>query len=918
MLAVGIYMRDMRTSGHFYSDRPWSPDLQVTTQNNSGYMLRFWRSCSKTSFRQIIFSKQSFPRAAFGYRGHTGACYSLAKMEGFLQRCSAAEKGSLEGSSGVHVVLGNEACDLDSMVSSLAFAYFLSKTSGGSGRTVVPVLNIRRAQFPLRSDNVLLLKESGVPLEVLVFRDEVDLARLHKAKRLVLTLVDHNVLSSADSELEEAVVEVIDHHHLERTPSPSCSVTVETVGSCATLVTERIQRGAPEVIDRQVAHLLYGAILLDCVNMAPEAGKVTPKDRQMTRLLESRFSDLPPRGALFQSLQSAKFDVSGLSTEQILLKDMKAISGGDLTLAISSVYMTLDMFLQRRAILQELCEFCHTHRFGAVVAMTISFNELSEPDRQLAVYSSSALYREQVSHALEKARNPSLSLSPISSPHNDIRSYHQGNALATRKKVLPILKDFLKEWTQKQVHCGEAEDFEELDNFDPTRSPDVDDQPRCFSASRHHRRRLLGSEDSGMEDDFQVPATPMNSLVEGCPLDHGLPRISAEAILEKFSRLGEETEGKTDDRWPVVSLQFGDSFRKTLPSWPACALKTQLTRKLARTYNNMEQREEEQEEEDISIPRSSPSNGHDSEEISGISKLPNVRPAPPRKLSLGSRPRLKRLVAPALSLTLERSDSAVSDDYATAALSPSADDEDLVLDIDLDGMETPSDSESLHFPVQDPDVEDDLLYLGDKPCSGSVPEEMGVGGLDNDQVDGQGTRWRRFCTGDPPQESLVNMSVLEPYLRVLSHGGYYGDESNDIIVFSSCYLPENTSENYQVVMDNLFRYVVGTLDLMVEENYTIVYLCAITQRNKLPSIGWLKECYTTIDKRLRKNLQGLYVVHATWYIKALITIIKPFLSSKFSRKLQFIDSLQQLSAHIPTERVQIPDCVRQVEENMDR
>ena len=26
-----------------------------------------------------------------------------------------------------HVVLGNEACDLDSMVSALAFAYFLSK-----------------------------------------------------------------------------------------------------------------------------------------------------------------------------------------------------------------------------------------------------------------------------------------------------------------------------------------------------------------------------------------------------------------------------------------------------------------------------------------------------------------------------------------------------------------------------------------------------------------------------------------------------------------------------------------------------------------------------------------------------------------------------------------------------------------------
>lgn len=54
------------------------------------------------------------------------------------------------------------------------------------------------------------------------------------------------------------MVEVIDHHLLEREPSPSCPVTVETVGSCATLVTERIIQKAPEILDQQVAELLYG------------------------------------------------------------------------------------------------------------------------------------------------------------------------------------------------------------------------------------------------------------------------------------------------------------------------------------------------------------------------------------------------------------------------------------------------------------------------------------------------------------------------------------------------------------------------------------------------------------------------------------------------------------------------------------
>lgn len=41
--------------------------------------------------------------------------------------------------------------------------------------------------------------------------------------------------------------------------------------------------------------------------------------------------------------------------------------------------------------------------------------------------------------------------------------------------------------------------------------------------------------------------------------------------------------------------------------------------------------------------------------------------------------------------------------------------------------------------------------------------------MELDQVDASGRRWRRFCTCG--QEFHVNMSVLEPYLQVLSHGG---------------------------------------------------------------------------------------------------------------------------------------------------
>ncbi|XP_023249416.1 exopolyphosphatase PRUNE1-like [Seriola lalandi dorsalis] len=418
-------------------------------------------------------------------------------MEEFLSSCRhAAQANTDQPGPQFHVVLGNESCDVDSMVSALAFAYFLSKTEL-SDVLALPLLNIHQSDLLLRSDNLFLLRQTGLSPELLLFRDQLDLRALQRAGRLRLTLVDHNVLASADSDLEGAVVEVIDHHLLEREPSPSCPVTVETVGSCATLVTERIVQKAPQILDQQLAQLLYAAVVLDCVNMAPAAGKVTPKDSQYAAALETRFPALPPRGALFQALQNAKFDVSGLNTEQMLLKDMKAVSGS-LNLAVSVLYITLEEFLQRAQLEAELSGFCQKFGYDLLLMMTISFTESKEPIRELAVFSHSSTCREQVSQYLEQARNPALNLCPISSPHPHVTAYQQGNVLASRKKVLPIVKDFLKE----QEGDGRLGDVEE-------------------------------------EEESGVPPTPMNSLVEGCPLDEGLPHISAQDLVEKVSKMAD-------------------------------------------------------------------------------------------------------------------------------------------------------------------------------------------------------------------------------------------------------------------------------------------------------------------------------------------------------------------------------------------
>ncbi|XP_041798991.1 bcl-2/adenovirus E1B 19 kDa-interacting protein 2-like protein isoform X1 [Chelmon rostratus] len=334
---------------------------------------------------------------------------------------------------------------------------------------------------------------------------------------------------------------------------------------------------------------------------------------------------------------------------------------------------------------------------------------------------------------------------------------------------------------------------------------------------------------------------------------------------------------------------------------------------------NIQDMELREEWQDDGFPRPLPEDCGSPEETQSPSGA-EQRPAPPTSLALsgtvggGAK---RRLVAPSLSVTLSRRDS--HDGFSAAALSATPD-ETPSLDINLEALETPSGSETGTLPdsAHELEWEDDLprMARGGLRAVARSPLEQSEGLMELDQVDSRGRRWRRFCISG--HEYHVNMSVLEPYLQVLSHGGYYGDEMNAIILFTSCYLPENTVEDYEYVMDNLFRYIVGTLDLMVSENYLLVYLCAMAPRNKLPAIKWLHQCYTSIDRRLKKDLKGLLVVHPAWYIKALITVVKPFISEKFSRKIRFIQSLQELSQVIPTDRLQIPDAIRHFDEKLNR
>lgn len=72
-----------------------------------------------------------------------------------------------------------------------------------------------------------------------------------------------------------------------------------------------------------------------------------------------------------------------------------------------------------------------------------------------------------------------------------------------------------------------------------------------------------------------------------------------------------------------------------------------------------------------------------------------------------------------------------------------------------------------------------------------------------------------------------------------------------------------------------------------------------------------------IDRRLRKNLKNLYLVHPTFWLKTIVLMTKPFISSKFSKKIVFVNSLAELNEILPVlEQASIPDRVKQYDRIM--
>nr|XP_021400780.1 caytaxin [Lonchura striata domestica] len=298
--------------------------------------------------------------------------------------------------------------------------------------------------------------------------------------------------------------------------------------------------------------------------------------------------------------------------------------------------------------------------------------------------------------------------------------------------------------------------------------------------------------------------------------------------------------------------------------------------------------------------------------------------SPPNTLNFnGAHRKRKTLVAPEINISLDQSEGSIlSDDFLDTP-----DD----LDINVDDIETPDETDSLEFLGNGNELEweDDTPVATAKNMPGDSADLFGDGGTEDGSAT-NGRLWRTVIIGE--QEHRIDLQMIKPYMRVVTHGGeataplclcptLEGTPSLAGPCLGGKYLgfwvPLRGREAQKCSggAKNVQRlYVISSLELLVAEDYMIVYLNGATPRRRMPGLGWLKKCYQMIDRRLRKNLKALIIMHPSWFIRTVLAISRPFISVKFINKIQYVHSLEELEQLIPMEHVQIPDCVLQYEE----
>ncbi|KAL9027848.1 MAG: hypothetical protein Q9196_003693 [Gyalolechia fulgens] len=423
-------------------------------------------------------------------------------LRAFLSHAKKSLSRAIDTSQQITIVVGNESADLDSLTSSVLYAYIrsLAPPRHAFSPLYVPLLNIPAADISLRPEFYALFNHANIDASHLVTLDDLpkEPGSSLKPENTRWILVDHNKLQGKwGKEYGARVHGVIDHHEDEgavpqdTNPEPR---VVEKCGSCTSLVIRTLRSSwegssdgsslssgggygqdglmindavVTRTWDAQIAKMALASILIDTANLTDES-KVEQADREAVKYLEAKIYLSPQAAAqwnrdkFYQDLDGVERNIDGLSFNDILRKDYKQWTENGLKLGMSSVVKPLD-FVAGKAVrnasddkedqfVTAVGDFMADRDLTIFAIMTRSTSSSGEFQRELFVQALSAGHAAASTFAtearqalqLEDHSVPALSEKPgAMQPSSEgpwRKIWLQKDVSKSRKQVAPLLR----------------------------------------------------------------------------------------------------------------------------------------------------------------------------------------------------------------------------------------------------------------------------------------------------------------------------------------------------------------------------------------------------------------------------------------------------------------------------------------------
>uniref|UniRef100_K3WWZ1 Macro domain-containing protein n=1 Tax=Globisporangium ultimum (strain ATCC 200006 / CBS 805.95 / DAOM BR144) TaxID=431595 RepID=K3WWZ1_GLOUD len=132
-----------------------------------------------------------------------------------------------------------------------------------------------------------------------------------------------------------------------------------------------------------------------------------------------------------------------------------------------------------------------------------------------------------------------------------------------------------------------------------------------------------------------------------------------------------------------------------------------------------------------------------------------------------------------------------------------------------------------------------------------------------------------------------------------------------VIVYLACNLPVD-----DVDLDRVMLYVIQTMDAIVENTYSVMYVHTDVKDENQPNASWLKRLFRTFASKYQANLRFFYMLEPTMWLKLLVLISKGFVSSEFYKKIVYLPTVKDidnvaetldLPAHIYPKKAKAPE-----------